>query len=152
MPFRSKEEQDLVDEIFKNGILLDPPKALRYNEGKLKWNLLPLEAMEDTIRVLMYGAHKYSLFEGPNGEKVRGADISPEDAKGLKLIRSGANNWRGGDGWTVEEWWNSMMRHIVALRSGEEIDPESGLPHMGHIGCNFIFISWLSKYKKKITA
>ena len=30
----------------------------------------------------------------------------------------------------------AMERHINALKRGEDIDPQSGKPHMGHIGAN----------------
>ena len=35
-------------------------KALRYNQGKLKWSLVDLESLEGMVRVLEFGAIKYS--------------------------------------------------------------------------------------------
>ncbi len=35
---------------------------------------------------------------------------------------------------------NSLLRHVFALERGEEIDPESGLPHAGHIAWNCAFL------------
>ena len=48
---------------------------------------------------------------------------------------------------------DSMMRHQIALMAGEEIDPESGKPHIGHIMANAMFYSYhytnaKKKYKK----
>lgn len=40
----------------------------------------------------------------------------------------------------------SMQRHLAALLAGEEIDPESGLPHMGHIQCNAMFYNYMIKH------
>lgn len=37
----------------------------RYNEGKLKWSLVSWKALEPMVRVLMFGAEKYT----PNGWK-----------------------------------------------------------------------------------
>lgn len=51
---------------------------------------------------------------------------------------SGRDNWKGG--LKMTEILDSMMRHIAALQSGEWTDPESGLPHIGHIQCNALFL------------
>lgn len=48
------------------------------------------------------------------------------------------NNWKKG--MNITSILDSMLRHIAALNSGELIDPESGLPHIGHIQCNAMFL------------
>ena len=35
-------------------------KALRYNEGKLKWGLVNFNSLKPLVKVLMFGANKYS--------------------------------------------------------------------------------------------
>ena len=42
----------------------------------------------------------------------------------------------------------SMMRHLAKLMDGEEIDPESGLHHMGHIQCNAMFFNYMNNHFK----
>lgn len=43
------------------------------------------------------------------------------------------NNWRGGFDWS--RLIGALERHIAAFKEGEDLDPESGLPHMAHAGC-----------------
>lgn len=49
------------------------------------------------------------------------------------------DNWKKGDYMT--SLFDSMLRHVAALQKGEYVDPESNLPHLGHIMCNVLFLS-----------
>jgi len=49
------------------------------------------------------------------------------------------NNWEKGFNWLSV--YDSLMRHMSAWRDGEDLDPESGLPHLGHAMCNMIMLS-----------
>jgi hypothetical protein len=95
---------------------LQDDTALRYNTGKPQWHLVDMKALEPMIRVLEYGAKKYS-----------------------------PDNWRKG--MPREMVLDCLMRHVVALLDGEENDPESGLPHMGHVMCNAMFYVALERDK-----
>ena len=50
-------------------------------------------------------------------------------------------NWARGQAWSIPI--ASAARHAVfgTLR-GENLDPESGLTHRGHIGCNLVMLLW----------
>lgn len=114
----------------------------RYNNGKLEWNLIDFKQLEDQVRVLMYGAHKYTIYEGPEGP-IKGSEISTQEAASLPVLSSGKDNWKGG--LSLRDCADSMLRHYFAFMSGEDNDPESGLPHLGHIGCNLMFMTYIMK-------
>ncbi|GJE78116.1 dATP/dGTP diphosphohydrolase domain-containing protein [Methylorubrum suomiense] len=48
------------------------------------------------------------------------------------------HNWRKGFKWT--EVYESMQRHLDAFREGEDLDDESGLPHLALAACNLSFL------------
>jgi len=52
-------------------------------------------------------------------------------------------NWAKGMPWSVP--YASAMRHLMAWQSGEENDPESGLPHIAHAMCNLRMLTLYSK-------
>lgn len=92
-------------------------KGLKFDDDKLRWDLLPLQPIEDVVKVLTFGAAKY----GPNNwQQVK-------DAK--------------------DRYFAALMRHIVAHRSGEENDAESGISHIAHAICNLVFLDWLDKHE-----
>jgi len=59
-----------------------------------------------------------------------------------EIVVSGKGNWQKG--LSKREILESMQRHLAALLDGQEIDPESGLDHIGHIGCNYLFYSYFT--------
>lgn len=48
------------------------------------------------------------------------------------------HNFRHGLPWG--DTYASMQRHLLAWNDGEDIDPESGLPHLAHAACQIIFL------------
>lgn len=48
-------------------------------------------------------------------------------------------NWAKGMKWSVP--LACAVRHLLALRRGETLDPESGLPHAGHVLCNLVMLA-----------
>lgn len=50
-------------------------------------------------------------------------------------------NWAKGMQWSIP--LACALRHTVfGTAAGEDIDPESGLPHRGHIACNIVMLLW----------
>lgn len=67
---------------------------------------------EECARVFEYGTRKYAAW-----------------------------NWAKGMPWTVPI--GCALRHIVlGIEQGEQNDPESGLPHRGHVVCNIVMLLW----------
>jgi hypothetical protein len=53
------------------------------------------------------------------------------------------HNWRKGMGWRRP--LGAALRHLFAWAAGEDLDPESGLSHLAHAGCNILFLLSYSK-------
>lgn len=65
----------------------------------------------------------------------------------IKVLMFGAekyarDNWKGG--LSKNEVLDSLLRHVVGLMKGEVNDPESSLPHIGHLMCNAMFYSYFT--------
>lgn len=88
-------------------------KADRYNEGKPQISY-PLSA-------------RYAL-EGIAKVMEYGA------------IKYDRDNWKKG--LDLNSTLDSLLRHITKLLDGEEVDEESGLPHLDHIACNALFAAY----------
>lgn len=79
-----------------------------FKDDKLRWDLLPLETIEEVVKVYHAGAKKY-----------------------------GANTWQNlDDGYS--RYKGAMMRHLVLHEKGEEIDEETGCFHLAQVAWNAI--------------
>ena len=36
--------------------------------------------------------------------------------------------------------FGALQRHLLAYWDGEDLDPETGLPHLAHAGCNMLML------------
>lgn len=76
------------------------------------------------------------LAQGPVNLWAEIADVFDYGQK-----KYSAWNWARGQAWSIPI--GSALRHLVlGVLQGEAIDPESGLPHRGHIGCNLVMLWW----------
>ncbi len=84
-----------------------------------------------------------------DAEKLRFELISDVAEAGLAQVltfgakKYAADNWRKGMEW--RRVIGALKRHLHAFSCGEDIDPESGLPHIDHAMCCVMF---LSEYQK----
>lgn len=67
---------------------------------------------------------------------------------GFGASKYAAHNWRNGI--AVDRLISAAYRHLGAINRGEDIDPESGLPHTGHLGCCVMFLGWTLKNKPEL--
>jgi hypothetical protein len=52
-------------------------------------------------------------------------------------------NWAKGMDWSIP--LACALRHLSAFQQGEDIDPESGLPHLAHAMCNLRMLTLYSR-------
>jgi hypothetical protein len=133
-------------------------KALKYDNrpDKIPWDLLPVDAVEGMLKVLWYGGRKYTVCGScktdgaptkiyPNarldGDPTR--DDCPKCGKNDHT--EGDYNWKKGFLWT--RLIAAAFRHLKAILQNEDVDPESGLPHVDHLMCMAAFISEHQKNK-----
>lgn len=82
----------------------------KYDTGKPMWDLLMWDAVTEIVKILTFGAEKYGPYSWQEVEDAR------------------------------HRYMAALMRHIVAWYNGEEVDPESGMHHLAHAGCNLLFL------------
>jgi len=92
------------------------------------------------------------MFMKDDKAKNRLELIDPEFILGLGAVltfgadKYEANNWKlGGSDKDLARIRGAMLRHQMALATGEEVDPESGINHTYHIACNAMFLAYHSR-------
>lgn len=98
-----------ISDTSENDITLN---AVKHDDGKADWSLVPFESLEGMVKVLEFGAKKYDGW-----------------------------NWTTNGGFSYMRVMRSCLRHLFAWSRGEDLDPESGLSHIHHAMCNLLFIS-----------
>jgi hypothetical protein len=62
---------------------------------------------------------------------------------GFGAAKYKAHNWR--EGIAYSRLIAAALRHLHAFNDGEDIDPESGLSHLAHLGCCVMFLLGMQK-------
>jgi len=116
---------------------VDVKVALKFDEEKTPWDLMPFEAIEGMLDVLAYGKNKYTRCSECGLSLPGQSENEPcPDCNG-KIV-SGADNWRKGFSW--RRLYAAACRHLAAFMKGEEVD-ESGNSHLSHALCMIAFLS-----------
>ena len=87
-----------------------PEQGRKYDGGKLRYDLIPVLALEETAKVVTKGAEKY-------------------DDENWKLVPEGRRRYLA-----------AAMRHIQQWRKGEIYDEEMGTHHIANAISNLMFI------------
>jgi hypothetical protein len=88
----------------------DTKPGMKNDQEKNRLDLIEPEFIESVGQVLTFGAQKYE-----------------------------PNNWQKVDD-AENRYYAAAMRHLLAWRKGEKVDPESGLNHLDHVACNIMFL------------
>jgi hypothetical protein len=88
------------------------PPGTKYDNDKIRWELLPYKELGEIAKVFTLGAKKYADFNWVH----------------VKPFRS--------------RYFGALMRHITAWYEGETKDPETNCSHLAHAGCCLLFLMW----------
>lgn len=127
----------------------------RFNDGKPPLDLIPLRILADAwwrheFTPAQEAAHACLKLlgqwqEGAGPEALHAAlrALGCPFHEAARVLEYGkrkyaAWNWSKGMAWSV--CLGCAARHLEQILDGEEVDSESGLLHVGHVGCNLIFL------------
>jgi hypothetical protein len=86
-----------------------------------------LQEMNEVRMVSTTGAEKGSKLERPDLIPVRSLRLLAEHY-GKGSLKYADRNWEAGYDWSLS--FAAMMRHAWAFWGGEDLDPETGTPHV----------------------
>jgi hypothetical protein len=87
-----------------------------------------------------------------DGEKVRTDLYSvPAYLGTCRVLTFGAKKyaaWNWSKGILYMRIFGAILRHLFAWVTGEDNDPETGLPHLDHAACELMFLQHFTKDAK----
>lgn len=123
------------------GVIRAPAVATKADEP-LPHPSCPKDKDQDTIRRLEAAGVRYDQ------DKLAWHLVPMQFLEGMvRVLMFGAkkyapHNWRKGLHYSRVT--NSLQRHLNAFNAGEDIDPETDLPHVDHILCNALFLKGMT--------
>lgn len=120
LKFGSIEDLDNLILLYTNDIrkMENEGKKNDFQDGKLRWDLLPLEEIEDIVKVYTSGANKY-----------------------------GENTWQLLDN-GYQRYKAAMLRHLLEYEKGNKVDEDTGCQHLAQVAWNAIAMLYLDKHGK----
>jgi len=123
----------------------------RFNDGKVPLDLVPVRYWQMAFRESENWTTDISviltwLADVQERRVMTSFVLEPSQlVTAARVFEYGAEkyapyNWVKGMKWSIPI--GCALRHLYAILHGEEIDPESGLPHLGHVYCNVIMLNW----------
>jgi hypothetical protein len=119
-----KEQMDNISENKKhtNLVMLEGNRGgMKYDQDKIRMELIPPLLLEEVGKVLTYGAEKYA-----------------------------PNSWQTVPN-AKERYLGATYRHLTAYHKGEQVDSESGELHLAHAIANLTFLIHLNKEEQNDT-
>lgn len=119
-----------------------PSGALRYNSGKLRWMLLPVECIEEVIRILMKGAIKYS--DGNWKLSVNTDDHDKFVNDRIESVYRHLAKMRAGEIYDDERLEYGQVRPTGIPYTNDEVDKFNSIKttHAGAVAINGMFAFW----------
>lgn len=108
------EAASIANKIADSFMFDEPEDAIKNDrkDHKLMWELLPLDVIEEAVRVYTYGAQKYAPNTWQN-------------------LPDGYNRYKA-----------ALLRHLTLIDQGEHFDEESGLLHASQVLWNAIALCY----------
>lgn len=125
-------------------------KSLRYNSDKLKWLLLPVECIEEVIRILMKGAIKYSPDNWKLSVNTDDHDRFVNDR--LESIYRHLASIRLGEVYDDERLEYGQVRYDKTPYTADEVDRFNSIQttHAGAVAINGFFVFWYRLKDKRL--
>lgn len=89
------------------------------DNGKLRWDLLPLDVVEKLVEIYEFGANKY-------------------EENSWRTIENGYKRCRA-----------ALFRHLTSYDKGERVDPESGKSHLAHAAWNALSMVYFAEREQE---
>jgi len=121
--------------------------GVKADAGKLDLVLFPFSVLKNTKFALPHQALVESICDGKYAAAIETLfDNGWSSIAGVtRVLEVGARKYCANNWQNVRpgiRYVSAALRHLLATESGEALDPETGLPHLDHLGCCLVFALW----------